>query len=270
METTLPRSQSGRTAVEVARECAAEARAIIRAAFGKVKGTATKGRGNVVTESDLAVERAVLATLKREYPDHAVLSEETASETRAEGWMWVVDPIDGTKNFSQGVPHFAFNLALCYASEPRLGLTLQPLLDEEWLSLAGEGCRLNDAPVTVSERTAVQDAVIGMDMGYDDVRSRLQLETVTGLWPGMQSLRVQGSAALGFAYVAAGRFDLYLQPGLSPWDLAPGLLHVREAGGMVTDREGNPATLFTEAVLAAPPALHADFREVSREFPWRA
>lgn len=254
----------------MARACAAAAGAIMREAFGHTGVSATKGRGNVLTEADLAVERAVMDLVAQEYPGHAVLSEETAAGTHSNGWMWVVDPIDGTKNFSRGIPHFAFNLALCRNESPVLALTLQPLTGEEWLSVAGEGCALNGTTVRVSACERVRDAVFAMDLGYDDAMAKLQIATVLGLWPGMQSLRVSGSAALGFTWVAAGRIDVYLQPNLFPWDIAPGLLHVREAGGVVLARDGAEATIRSQTVVAAPAAVVADFLALAADFPWRA
>lgn len=238
--------------------------------FGRVGVSHTKGRGNVLTETDLAVERTVKDLLAREYPGHAVLSEETASETRSDGWMWVVDPLDGTKNFSRGIPHFCFTIALCHGAEPLVGLTLQPLLNEEFAATRGQGCTLNGRPASVSGTSTVREGIVAIDMGYDDQRGRRQLELALHLWPGMQSLRIPGSAALGVAYVAAGRWDVFVHADLQPWDLAAGLLMVREAGGVVSDRDGGPATIFSRGIIAAPPAVHDDFVALAGHLPWRA
>jgi fructose-1,6-bisphosphatase/inositol monophosphatase family enzyme len=242
----------------------------MRAAFGEVSVSEVKGRGNVLTAVDLSVEAAITRRLAAEYPGHAVLSEETAAGTRSDGWMWVVDPIDGTKNFSRAIPHFCFSIALCHDSEPLLGLTLNPMVDEEFAAVRGEGCTLNGRKVTVSGVTSVRDSVVAIDMGYDDRRAALNLELARFLWPGMQALRMPGSAALEFAFLAAGRWDLYLHSDLQPWDIAAGLVLVREAGGLVTDREGRPATIRTREVIAATPAVHADFVALAGDQPWRA
>lgn len=242
----------------------------MREGFGRVGVSATKGRGNVLTETDLAVERATTAILAREYPGIPVLSEETAAGTRSEGWLWVIDPVDGTKNFSRGIPHFCFTIALCHENEPVVGLTLQPLLDEEFAAVRGQGATLNGRPMHVSETQTVRDSIVAVDMGYDDGRGRRQLELALALWPGMQSLRIPGSAALGIAYVAAGRWDVFLHADLQAWDLAAGLLLVREAGGIATDREGKPASIFSNGLIAATPAVHADFLKVAGRLPWRA
>lgn len=252
----------------VARQCAEAANRIIRAGYGETALAGVKGRGNVVTETDFAVERAVTAILAREFPGHAVLSEETAAATRSDGWMWIVDPLDGTKNFSRGIPHFAFTIALCLESEPVIGLTTHPLLGDEFLAVRGKGTTLNGRNVAVTGCATVQDAVVAVDLGYNDNRAGQQLATASHLWPGMQSLRVTGSAALGFAYLAAGKWDIYLHSDLEPWDIAAGLILVREAGGVVYQRDGVPATIESRAVAAATPGVHADFVALAGHLPW--
>lgn len=267
--TTLPTSASGRSAVEVARECAAEARAIMRDGFGRVGVSHVKGRGNVLTETDLAVERSTIAILQREYPGHAILSEETAAGTQSDDWMWIADPVDGTKNFSRGIPHFCYALALCHQGEPVLALTLQPILDEEYLAVRGQGATLNGRPMHVSTVETVKDAVVAVDVGYDDNRGRMQLELAVALWPGVETIRIHGSAALGIAYVAAGRYDIFVHANLEPWDVAGGILLVQEAGGIITARDNTPVTIRSGGIIAATPAVHADFLARAAHLPWR-
>lgn len=252
----LPISATGASAREVAERCAQAACAVIRDGFGRASLAGVKGRGNVVTETDFAAERATMEILHAEFPGHAILSEETAAATRSDAWMWVVDPLDGTKNFSRAIPHFAYNIALCFASRPVLGLTAHPLLDDVYFSADGQGCFHNGQPIAVSDVERLADAVVAVDMGYDAARGRRQLGLASHLWPGMQSLRITGSAALGFAYVAAAKWDIYVHSDLQPWDVAAGLILVREAGGAVLDRTGAEATIFSrEAVAASRPVL---------------
>ncbi|MBI2765126.1 MAG: inositol monophosphatase [Chloroflexi bacterium] len=265
----LPISTSGHSPLDVARQCSGAAAELIRDAYGRVGATRIKGRGNVVTETDLAVEAAVLAILGREYPAHAVLSEETAATTRSDGWLWICDPIDGTKNFSRAIPHFAFSIALCFDCEPVVALTYHPLLDEEFAAVADGGATWNRRAMAVSDCATIREGMVAIDLGYDDRRGARQLDLARALWPGMQGLRVAGSAALGFAYLAAGRWDIFLHSKLEPWDVAAGLLLVREAGGIVSDRDGGPATIFSEATVAATPAVHSDFLRLAGEMPWR-
>ncbi len=265
-----PRSTNSALAIDVARECSIRAGEIMREAFGRGSVAATKGRGNVVTETDLAVEKATMAILRAAFPEHSILSEESAAETRSDGWLWVVDPVDGTKNFSRGIPHFAFSIALCRRGEPVVGLISHPMLDLEIAAVSGEGCTVNGIPSRVTDARTVQESVVGVDLGYDDGRAAFQIEVVRALWPGMQSLRVMGSAALGLAYVAAGRWDIFLHSDLQPWDLAAGLLLVREAGGIVMDRDGTRATLMSRAVVAANPDVYRDFVKLAGDMPWHA
>ena len=266
----LPRSRHGLTAVEVANLCSEAACAAIREGYGRATVSGVKGRGNVVTETDLAAESAAISILRDHFPDHAILSEETAAETRSDGWMWVIDPLDGTKNFSRAIPHFAFNLALCFEREPVLGLTEHPLLRDRFVAVSGEGVTLNGSPVQVGEAATVFESVVALDMGYDADRAARQLQLAANLWPRMQSLRISGSAALGFAYLAGGRWDIFVHSDLQPWDVAPGLILVREAGGVVTNRDGSRATIESRAVVAATPGVHADFMRLAAGLPWEA
>src|SRR3989304_2298960 len=225
MTDRFPLSASGRRAAEVARACAREAGSIAMAAFGARQDVRVKGRGNVVTETDLAAERAILALLRDEYPDHAVLAEETAGEAPREGWLWVIGPLDGTHNFSRGIPYFATNVALCHDGEPLLGLTYAPATGEEFFAQRGVGLTVNGQPARAS------------------TGRRLARWGVGGM----------GSAALGLAYAACGRYDLFLHHYLYPWDVAAGIVLVTEGGGAIVDRDGGPATGDSEGVIAGAP-----------------
>jgi fructose-1,6-bisphosphatase/inositol monophosphatase family enzyme len=267
---SLPGSPAGESALDVARACADEASAIMRANLGRVGVASVKGRGNVVTEVDLAVEHAVRSRIHGAFPDHAILSEETGAGERSDGWMWVVDPLDGTKNFSRGIPHFCFSIALCYENAPVVALIRHPLLDETFAAVKGAGATLNGDPMQVSDVASVKDSVVGIDLGYDDRRAGRQIDLARHLWPGMQSLRIAGSAALGLAFVAAGRWDVFAHMDLQPWDSAAGLLLVQEAGGVVTDRDGSEATIFSRALVAGNPPVYADFMRLASGQPWQA
>ena len=227
-----------------------------------------KGRGNIVTEVDLLVEKEVVALLQGEFPGHGILAEESTPSPGSTPWTWVIDPLDGTRNYASGIPFFAVNLALAREEEVLLGLTYDPVRKELFSASKGGGAFLNGQPLHVSDKTTVQASVMGFDMGYHNERARQALELIVSLWPGMQSIRVMGSAALGLAYAACGRLDLYFHHNLAPWDLASGLLLVAEAGGTITDRLGQPVSLRSDGAIAANPTLHADFRHLSQGHPW--
>ncbi len=257
--------------------CAREAGRIAMSAFagragGRRQDVRVKGRGNFVTETDLSTERAVLAILQVEYPEHEVLAEETAGEAdpsgRGESWMWVVDPLDGTHNFSRGIPYFAFNIALCYRREPLLGLTYAPATGEEFFAQQGAGLTVNGQPARASAAEQLSDCVVGVDLGYDDARAARMLALVAEVWP-VQSVRVMGSAALGLAYAACGRYDLFLHHFLYPWDIAAGIVLVKEAAGAILDRDGGEVSIDSEGVVAGAPGAVKEMLSLARDRPWR-
>ena len=263
--TTLPIGSSGRSALEVARAGALEAGKLALAGFRRPQDVRTKGRGNVVTETDLEIEAYLQRALMEEFPDHHVLSEETAAETDTAGWVWVVDPLDGTRNFVSGIPFFCVNIALCYDGEPAVAVTYDPNRDELFSAERGSGLTVNDGPARASTEPTVQASVTGIDLGYDDQRGRAALELISLLFPGFQAVRVPGSAALGLAYAAAGRFDLFIHHFLFPWDIAAGILLVREAGGAISDRLGETIAIASQTVIAGGPEVHADFLRWQQE-----
>jgi len=283
----LPVSRSGRTAEEVARLCAEEAGRIIMSRFrhaGRREQMVAKGRGNFVTQTDLAVEHMVLELLGSEYPGHTVLSEETAGgwslgasgetkqplqESAARGWTWIVDPLDGTHNFSQGIPFFAFNIALCRDGDPVLGLTYAPVAQEYFFAARGKGLTVNGEPATASSTGSVRESVLGIDLGYNDERAARLIALIADIWPGVQSVRVMGSAALGLAFAASGRYDVFVHHYLFPWDVAAGLVLVREGGGKVLDRDGGPGGIFSQGIVAGAPAAVEDFLRLAAGRPWR-
>ncbi len=264
----IPISASGKTAAAVAHLCALEAARIIMDAFGWRQEVRVKGRGNFLTETDLAAERAVLAVLREEYPEHELLAEETAGEPRGEGWMWVVDPLDGTHNFSRGIPYFAFNIALCHRREPLLGLTYAPATGDEFFAQKGEGLTVNGQPAHASAAERLGDCVLGVDLGYEDARAARMLELLAEVWP-VQGVRVMGSAALGLAYAACGRYDLFMHYFLYPWDVAAGIVLVGEGGGAVLDRDGGPASIDSEGVVAGAPKAVEELLSLAKRRPWR-
>ncbi len=272
----LPTSKSGRRAAEVAREVAQRASAIMLERFralerGTLIAKTAKGRGNYVTETDLAAEEVALQLLQAEYPKFGVLSEETAAavEHWDRGWLWVVDPLDGTGNFSRGIPSFAFNIALCHDGEPVLGLTHQPVTGAEFFAVQGEGLFVNGERATVSPAAELSECLMGIGLGYEYGRAKMMLELLTELWPGVMTIQNIGTAALGLAYAASGRFDVYVHSFLYPWDMAAGIVQVREGGGLVLDRQGGPITIYSEGIIAGAPGPVQEFAERTKGKVWR-
>jgi len=251
-------------ALEVAVAAAEAAGQIVIESFRQPQEITVKGRGNLLTETDLKSERFLHETFRREFPDCAIMSEETAADTAIDGWVWVIDPLDGTKNFTAGIPHFCVNIALCYDGEPLAGVTYDPNQRECFQAERGGGAFVNGQPIHASDKPDVVSSVLGVDIGYDNERGRAVLEMVNRLFPRMQGLRVSGSAALGMAYAACGRFDLFIHRYLFPWDIAAGMLLVQEAGGVATSETGQPIDITSKTVIAGGQRVHADFLEWQR------
>ena len=229
-----------------------------------------KGRNDLVTEVDRLAETAAVAVLTQEYPTFGILAEESGHKPGETDFVWVLDPLDGTRNFASGVPYFAVNLALARADIPLLGLTYDPLRQELFHGVAGQGAFLNGKPLSVSPVDSLGQSVLAFDLGYVDEQAAHLLDMLRGLWPNMQAVRIAGSGALGLAYVAAGRYQLYGHHHLWPWDVAPGLLLVREAGGVVTDLRGGTVGIHHGKLIAASPAVHRQFMDATEGVRWRA
>jgi fructose-1,6-bisphosphatase/inositol monophosphatase family enzyme len=261
----IPAARSGRTALDVARALAEEAGRRAAAAFHQPMEIIVKGRGNLLTETDLAIERYIQDELAVEFPSHGVLSEETAADTSTDGYVWVVDPIDGTKNFASGIPFYCINIALCLDGEPLVAVTHDPNHHETFWGVRGGGAFVNETPIRASDKPTVLASILGLDIGYDNERGKQLLRLIYQLFPNMQAMRISGSAALGLAYAACGRYDVFVHRYLLPWDIAAGILLVREAGGVITDDAGDAITIRSEIAIAGGVAVHADFLRTATE-----
>lgn len=264
----VPRGRSGRPGRDIVADVARQAGKALRERFGSPQRVVQKGRGNVVTEADHQVEQRVVALLGQEYPGFGVLAEESGAAPTDSRFTWVIDPLDGTRNFASGIPHFSVVIALARGDHVVLGATYDPMRDELFLAQEGEGATLNGRPIHVSQKRDLQQCLIGYDMSYDDDQARYSLELVLSLWPGIQTVRVMGSSALGLAYAAAGRLDLYFHPTLNPWDLASGLILAQESGAAAVDKGGRPARLFEKSIIVANADLVAQFRQRTGDTAW--
>ncbi len=265
----IPLSQSGRAALAVCRDAAWRAGEVIRERFLTAKEVRFKGRADIVTDGDLAAEKVILELVRAEYPEFSILSEESRPVETGSPYTWVIDPIDGTRNFAEGVPHFCVVVALARGRETVAAVTYDPIKEETFAAATGQGAFRNGEPMGVSERREIADCVLGFDLGYVDGKAATALDMIRELWPGFQTLRLLGSSALGMAYAAAGRLDLYFHHSLSPWDSAAGLLLAREAGGNVVDRQGQDADLFTPSVIVSSRHLIDRFLAATDGMEWR-
>jgi myo-inositol-1(or 4)-monophosphatase len=254
----------------VAEELARAAGRLVAHAATRPRPATAKGRANWVTATDRASEALILAGLGQAFPGHAVLAEESRPDTDpTRGYVWVVDPLDGTRNFISGIPLYCVSIALLRDGRPLLGVTYDPNRERCLAGGAGRGVRLDGRPVRASRATRLADAVVVADLGYHERRARLMQRTVGALLPEVQAVRTIGSAALGLAWTAAGAIDLFLHGSLYPWDVAAALALVPAAGGAIADRDGGPARVTSQGVVAGAPAAVREFLTSFGARPWR-
>lgn len=197
-----------------------------------------KDRLDYASDVDEQAEKAVIKELRRAYPDAAFLGEEGGSQGKGHA-LFVIDPLDGTSNYLHGFPHWCVSIALVEGGEVQHGVIFDPLRNELFTASRGSGAVLNDRKIRVSERKDLGGAMLGTGFApRERERAPAQLECIRALLRDAEDIRRAGSAALDLAYVACGRSDGYFEAGLKPWDIAAGVLLVREAGGRVCDFRG--------------------------------
>lgn len=216
----------------------------------------TKGRNDYVSDVDRLAEQEIISTIKKAYPDHAIMAEESGN-TGDSDTIWVIDPLDGTTNFLHGFPHYCVSIAVMVKGRVEHGVVYDPLRDELFTASRGEGAKLNDRRLRVTKRRDLNDALLatGFPFKYPQHLSSY-MATFNALFQQVADIRRAGSAALDLAYVAAGRLDGYWEVGLENWDLAAGLLLVEEAGGMVTDFSGGDKLMNRGHIVAAGLGVH--------------
>ncbi|MEZ5306688.1 MAG: inositol monophosphatase family protein [Pyrinomonadaceae bacterium] len=248
-------------------ETALGAGRILLEKFGKKIGVSKKGEIDLVTEADLASEKYVINQIENRFPQHSILAEESGSTARAGdmAWKWIIDPLDGTTNYAHGYPCFCVTIALEHNGELVLGVSYDPTRDELFAAERRQGASLNNKRISVSERTALSDSLLVTGFPYD-IKNRGNLaRTFETFLMRSRAVRRDGSAAIDLAYVACGRFDGFWEEGLNPWDVAAGILMVREAGGTVTGYDGGEASIYRPPFVATNGAIHDEMLAVLNE-----
>jgi myo-inositol-1(or 4)-monophosphatase len=218
-----------------------------------------KDRSDLVTRADEESEAAILDEIRRRYPSHAILAEEDGASGGEADYQWIVDPLDGTSNFYQGLPIYAISVACRRGDEIVAGVILDPQGGNRFCAALGGGATWNGAPMGVSERGELAGGFVAT--GYP-FRSRATLEIYLAVFrevfQQVRSLRRCGAAAVDLAYTAAGVYDGFFEFRLAPWDIAAGALLIREAGGVVTDLDGGNRFMETGSVIAGGAAVHRE------------
>jgi myo-inositol-1(or 4)-monophosphatase len=249
--------------LEVAIDAAREAGGILLAEFDRPVKISYKGEVDIVTQADRRSEQAIVARLRAHFPKHAIVAEEGGGNENDSPFRWHVDPLDGTTNFAHGYPCFAVSIGLEESGELVAGVIYQPVSGELFTAIKGEGAYLNQKKIQVSpiEKLATSLLVTG----FPSIK-RAQNPNIRYYWDftlRSHGVRRDGSAALDLAAVACGRFEGFWEFGLHSWDTAAGVLLVREAGGTVTQFDGQPYRLGDRELLASNSRVHTEMQSVA-------
>jgi len=255
--------------LRTARDAARNAGRIILRAMDRLDTleVETKGPNNYVTRIDRQAEELIIRSLHDAYPQHGILGEETGLQAAAPGvdYLWIIDPLDGTTNFVRGLPHFSVSIACRHQGRVEHAVVLDPVRGEEFTASHGEGAHLNNRRLRIANRAMTDTMLIACGFPYHGRNIRRverylnclrELASISG------GVRRGGSAALDIAYVAAGRLDGFWEAGLKPWDVAAASLLVKEAGGLVSDFQGQSGYLESGDLICGSPACFRNLREV--------
>jgi len=216
----------------------------------------TKGRNDFVSDVDRLAENEIISVIKKAYPDHAILAEESG-RSGDNDTVWIIDPLDGTTNFLHGFPHYCVSIAVMVRGKIEHGVIYDPLREELFTASRGDGAQLNDRRLRVAKRKELTDGLLATGFPFRNPQHLPAfLATFNSLFTQVADVRRTGSAALDLAYVAAGRIDGYWEIGLKKWDLAAGVLLIEEAGGVVSDFVGGDNYINSGNVVVANLSLH--------------
>ena len=245
--------------LRVAEAAAREAGALLISLYGRVAAR-EKRPGDLVTEADTASQARIAAILSEAFPDHTLLAEEDGVEPDPDNpWRWVVDPLDGTVNFAHGFPFWCVSIALESAGRLVVGVVHDPLAGRTFAASLGHGATLNNQPIRVSPASSLRESLIATGLPTDFAAdSSRQLALMGRMSTGTHSVRRTGSSALNLAYVASGGLDAMYATLVHPWDVAAGVVLVREAGGTISALSGGPYDMYRREILATNGLIHEE------------
>ena len=218
----------------------------------------------LITKADLESEQAIVAEIKKTFPDHAFLAEETFADSINSEHLWIIDPLDGTNNFSHGIPHFAVSVAYYRNGQPQVGAIFAPATNDWFTVEKGNGAWSNDELAQVNSNQSLDQTMLGVGFYYD--RGEIMKATLSAMdelfQQDIHGFRRMGSAALDLVYVGIGRFGGFFEYTLSPWDFAAAQLFVSEAGGKVTTCQGEQLPIERSTILASNGLLHEQMLKI--------
>jgi len=244
---------------------ALEAGEIIRGGYHKAKQITHKGVVDLVTEYDVAVEKFVMGELANYFPEYTLVGEESHKGSYHYKKAIYIDPIDGTTNFVHGFPHLALSIGVWEAGEPVMAVVYNPILEEMFWAVRGEGAYLGEQKLSVSTQDSLQQSLIGTGFPYAKVNAGVEyhwvIDCLTNLLPYIRDIRRLGAAAVDLCYLAEGRIDAFYEIDLKPWDVAGGILILLEAGGKVTNVQGEPFGFDDKSIVCSNGLVHGQLLE---------
>ena len=232
---------------------------VLRDHFGRISQINQKGAFDLITEADTESEKKIIETIRKAFPDHSILAEESGTNKGSAEYQWLIDPLDGTTNYVHQLPIFSIAIALAVHDEIMLGLVLNPMDGELYSAIAGKGAELNGKAIKVSSTASVSDSLLVTGFPYDfDKIAEPAMKRFGVCQQASQGIRRLGSAALDICYVACGRFDGFWEQNLNSWDKAAGAIIAAEAGAEITNFSGRPFSIKQKEILVTNGNIHQE------------
>ncbi len=251
--------------IAVAKEAAFSAGDILLKHFGNVPKDAIreKTKNDFLSFVDEQAENIIIETIRSRFPEHSILAEESGKQDNKSDYRWIIDPLDGTKNYLSGIPVFGVSITLEYKNQPVLGVIFDPVRNELFWGEQGKGSWLNESPIKVSTKDRLQNCLIGTGFPFKQKENlATYLRGFYDIFNGSTGMRRMGAAAIDLAYLAAGRFDGFWELGLKPWDVAAGALLIKEAGGQISDFWMTENPNYNKFLLASNGKIHKSLSDI--------
>ena len=227
--------------------------------YGKLK---FKNPRSLLTKVDLLADKTIKNTISKKYPKHNFLTEESGLTKKGSEYTWIIDPIDGTTNFTSEIPYFAVSIALAKNNEVIMGVVYNPCTKETFFAEKGKGAFMNNKRIKVSNKNNLKDALLAFALPSNIRITKKTLLLLSKIFGSVRGMRNPGSAALNMCYIAAGKFDLFLSLSLSSWDAAAAFLIIEEAGGKVTNLDKKGWAINDKTCIATNKKLHDKFTKL--------
>lgn len=230
---------------------------VLRSFLGRLSGIGKKGAIDLVTEADVNSEKVIIEAIRKQFPGHSILAEESGLTKGSQDYKWIIDPLDGTTNFAHQLGLFSISIAFALKKDIVVGVVLNPLTEELFTAISEKGAFLNSRQIKVSDSESVSESLLVTGFPYD-LKNIIEpvLTRFSNCLKASQGIRRLGSAALDLCYLACGRFDGFWEQNLNPWDTAAGALIAKEAGSIITDFSNNSYTIDKKEILATNGKIH--------------